>query len=132
MVPDLGSANAGIISRFGSAGGAAGWPGIQPEIINSVDNFQFQVTAVKNYSGTLNYTWSNTGPAADVNQSCAISSGTVTLTLIDDSGAEVYAKDLSQGGSYASATGTAGTWHIRVTMRGASGDLNFRTDKRTP
>ena len=28
-------------------------PGIQPEIINNVDNFQFQVTAMSNYSGTL-------------------------------------------------------------------------------
>ncbi len=107
-------------------------PGIQPEIINAVDNFQFQVTAVKNYTGTLNYAWSNTGPAADVNQSCAIGSGSVTLTLFDDTGAVVYTRDLSQGGSYASTTGTAGTWHIRVTMQGVTGDLNFRTDKRTP
>lgn len=107
-------------------------PGIQPEIINAVDNFQFQVTAVKNYSGTLTYMWSNTGPAADVNQSCAVAGGTITLALIDGSGQQVYTHDLAQDGSYASSTGTSGTWRIRVTMSGVSGDLNFRVDKRTP
>ena len=107
-------------------------PGIQPQIINSVDNFQFQVTALKNYSGTLNYRWSNTGLSADVNQSCAVSAGTVTLTLLDQGGQEVYSRDLSQNGTFASATGTSGSWRIRVTMSNASGDLNFRADKRTP
>jgi hypothetical protein len=107
-------------------------PGIQPEVINSVDNFQFQVTAVQNYSGTLTYAWSNTGPAATVNQSCAVAGGTVTLTLIDDAGQSVYTKDLSQDGSYPSSTGTSGSWRIRVVMTGVSGDLNFRVDKATP
>ena len=107
-------------------------PGIQPEIINSTDNFQFQVTAVDNYTGTLTYPWSNTGPAADVNQSCAVASGTVTLTLLDDNNQEVYSKDLTQDGSFASSTGTSGNWRIRVSMWGVSGDLNFRCDKRTP
>lgn len=107
-------------------------PGIQPEIINSVDNFQFQVTAVKNYSGTLTYMWSNTGTAATVDQSCAVSGGTVTLTLLDDAGQSVYTRDLSQNGSYPSSTGTTGSWRVRVTMSGVSGDLNFRVDKATP
>jgi hypothetical protein len=107
-------------------------PGIQPEIINSVDNFQFQVTAVDNYSGALTYYWSNTGQAATVNQSCAVSGGTVTLTLLDDAGQSVYTKDLSQNGSYPSATGTSGSWRVRVVMSGVTGDLNFRVDKATP
>lgn len=107
-------------------------PGIQPEIVNSVDNFQFQVTAVENYTGTLNYNWSNTGSAADVNQACAVSAGTVTLTIFDEGWNTVYTRDLSQNGSYASSTGTSGNWRIRVSMTGATGDLNFRADKRTP
>jgi hypothetical protein len=107
-------------------------PGIQPEIINAVDNFQFQVTAVENYSGTLRYNWTNTGQEANVDQSCAVTAGTVTLTLIDDTGVEVYSHDLSQGGSFASAAGTSGSWRIRVSMSNVSGNLNFRCDKRTP
>lgn len=105
-------------------------PGIQPEIVNSVDNFQFQVTAVRNYTGTLNYTWSNTGTAADVNQSCAISAGVATLVLLDDLGNEVYSRDLSQDGSFVTSVGTAGSWRIRVIMSRASGTLNFRSDMR--
>ena len=105
-------------------------PGIQPEIVNSADNFQFQVTAVNNYTGALNYTWTNTGTAADVNQSCAVSGGVVTLVLLDDQGTEVYSKDLSQDGSFVTSVGTSGSWKIRVIMSHASGTLNFRADKR--
>lgn len=107
-------------------------PGLQPEIINSVDNFQFQVTAVTNYTGILDYPWSNTGAAADVNQSCAVGSGAVVLTLLDDTGAEVYSRDLNQDGSFPSNTGSSGSWTIRVALYKATGDLNFRVDKRTP
>ena len=107
-------------------------PGIQPEIINAVDNFQFQVTAVDNHTGQLAYTWSNTGTEVDINQSCAVSAGVVTLAVFDNAWQQVYAGDLSQGGTYASTVGTTGTWHIRIDMSHASGDLNFRIDKRTP
>lgn len=107
-------------------------PGIQPEIVNSVDNFQFQVTAVENYSGTLTYYWSNTGPAATVNQSCAVGGGTVALALIDKAGQTVYNGDLTQNGTFPSSAGTSGTWRVRVTMSRVSGDLNFRVDKATP
>lgn len=107
-------------------------PGIQPEIINNVDNFQFQVTAMSNYSGSLEYAWSNTGLMAVVDQACAVSAGTATLLLLDDSGTEVYSKDLSQGGSYTSAAGTSGAWTIKVVLSNTTGTLNFRVDKATP
>lgn len=107
-------------------------PGIQPQIINTVDNFQFQVTAVDNHTGALTYWWSNTGTQADINQSCSIASGNVTLTLFDGSGAQVYSEALSQNGTFVSAAGASGTWRVVVGMSGATGDLNFRLDKRTP
>ncbi|HET6350342.1 MAG TPA: hypothetical protein VFH88_14800 [Candidatus Krumholzibacteria bacterium] len=107
-------------------------PGIQPQIINSVDNFQFQVTAVDNHTGTLTYWWPNTGAQANINQSCSIASGTVTLTLLDGSGTQVYSQALSQNGTFASVPGASGTWRVSVIMSGATGDLNFRLDKSTP
>ena len=107
-------------------------PGIQPEIINNVDNFQFQVTAMSNYSGTLQYAWSNTGAMAVIDQACAVSAGTATLRLLDDSGAEVYSKDLSQGGSYTSVAGISGVWSIKIVLSNTTGTLNFRVDKATP
>lgn len=107
-------------------------PGIEPEVINSVDNFQFQVTALKNYSGTLTYKWANTGTLAKGNHSSAVTSGTTTLVIMDDAGLQVYSEDLAQNGDYFSNAGTTGGWTIKVVLSGASGTLNFRVDKQTP
>jgi len=107
-------------------------PGIEPEIVNNVDNFQFQTTAIQNYSGTLVYTWSNTGTAAVVDQSSSVSSGSVTLVLLDADGTQVYERDLSLDGSTESNSGVAGDWTIRVVCQSLSGTLNFRADKSTP
>lgn len=107
-------------------------PGIQPQVINSADNFQFQVTSVDNQTTALTYYWTNTGTQATINQSCAIASGAVTLTLRDGSGTQVYSQALDQNGTFVSATGKSGTWRVTVAMASASGDLNFRLDKSTP
>ena len=107
-------------------------PGIEPEVINSVDNFQFQVTAMENFSGTLNYTWPNTGTLAKGNHSSAVTSGTTTLMIFDDAGSQVYSEDLAQNGDYFSSAGTTVDWTIAVVLSGASGTLNFRVDKQTP
>jgi hypothetical protein len=107
-------------------------PGIEPEVINAVDNFQFQVTALENYTGTLTYTWANTGTMAKGNHSSAVTSGTTTLVLLDGAGAQVYAEDLAQNGDYFSSVGATGDWTVRVVLTGASGTLNFRVDKQVP
>ena len=107
-------------------------PGIEPEIVNNTDAFAFQVTDVAGYSGTLQYTWENTGPMANVDQSVTVESGIVTLTLLDDAGAEVYSADMSADGSFATSSGVAGNWTIQVRMVRTRGTLNFRTEKRTP
>jgi len=107
-------------------------PGIEPEVINAVDNFQFQVTALENYTGTLTYKWSNTGTMAKGNHSSAVTSGTTMLVLLDGTGAQVYAEDLAQNGDYFSSAGATGVWTVRVVLTGASGTLNFRVDKHIP
>lgn len=107
-------------------------PGIEPEIINNVDNFQFQTTAIQNYSGTLNYNWSNTGTMAVVDQSSAVTAGSVTLFILDDAGTTVYERDLALDGTTSSNAGVAGDWTIRVVCSSLSGTLNFRADKDTP
>ena len=107
-------------------------PGIQPEIVNATDNFQFQVSAIQNYSGSLQYTWSNTGASAVVDHSSSVSGGTAMLTISDDSGTQVYSRDLSADGSFATTAGTAGDWTVRVICSSVSGTLNFRADKQTP
>jgi hypothetical protein len=112
-------------------GDSATAPGRDPEIINGVDNFQYQISDVQSFSGTQLYTWQNTGTAAVVNQSSAITGGTVTLIIRDANGDEVYNSSLAPDGTFSTATGVSGNWSIRVTYVGGSGTVNFRVDKAT-
>ncbi|MFQ5511788.1 MAG: hypothetical protein ACE5EO_08065 [Candidatus Krumholzibacteriia bacterium] len=118
-----------VVTGCGSDGTPVA-PGIQPEIINSTDNFQFQVTSVSNFSGTLEYPWSITGTVADINQSSTVTAGNIVLALLDDTGATVYSNDLAQNGTFVTTAGATGTWRIRVVFANGSGTLNFRADKR--
>lgn len=106
-------------------------PGIEPEIINSPESFEFQVSQVRNYSGTLEYTWSNAEAAANVDESASASGGTVQLTVLDATGTVVHDAPLTDG-SMATETGTAGNWTVRVRFSRASGTFNFRLQPRTP
>jgi hypothetical protein len=107
-------------------------PGVEPEVVNNTDAFQFQVTAVDGYTGVLSYTWSNTGTMAKVDQSCAVESGAAVVHLYDSAGNEVYTEDLSVDGSYSSVEGPAGDWEVRVQFTSTVGTLNFRAEKATP
>lgn len=105
-------------------------PGIEPEISNDPDNFEFQVTALSNYSRTLTYEWSNSGVGASVDHSSAITGGSATLLLEDDDGTQVYAGDLADDGTFISDDGVAGNWRIRVVFEDTDGTINFRVQKR--
>lgn len=104
-------------------------PQFQPEVINNVDSFSFQVTGVQNASSTLNYSWQNSGTTATVNQSASISGGSATLVILDASGTQVYSRSLSLNGTFVSTAGTTGLWTIRVVFSGTDGTVNFRSDK---
>ncbi len=106
-------------------------PGIQPEIINGTQSFEFQVSSVRNYTGSFSYTWSNASTFASVDLSSAISDGTALLTIKDSAGTAVYSRSLSLGGSMDTDVGVVGDWVLTVTLTGASGDLNFRADEGT-
>ena len=101
----------------------------QPEIANIPNNFQFQATGVTNVTTTVNYDWQNTGTTANVNQSCAITGGSATLTIIDANAVQVYNGNLADDGTFTTTAGTAGTWTIRVTLTNLTGTLNFRAQK---
>jgi hypothetical protein len=102
----------------------------QPEISNVQDNFQFQATGVTNVTASLDYIWRNSGTTANVNQACAITGGTATLTIFDDSLVQVYTKDLKVNGTDTTYAGITGHWTIRVSLSNVSGTLNFRVQKR--
>lgn len=114
----------------GSCSDDAVSPGVEPEFVNTPDNFQFQVKSVVNYTGTFEYIWTNTGTSADVDQSCEITGGGALLVVNDANGAQVYSRDLAEDGSLATENGEAGAWKIRVIFSGSSGTFNFRVQKR--
>lgn len=104
-------------------------PKFQPEVANNIDNFQFQATGLTGVTQTLVYTWRNTGNQASVDQSCAITGGTATLSLRDSTGTQLYSRSLTESGSFPSTAGLAGAWTIRVTLNKVKGTLNFRAQK---
>ena len=111
------------------SGNSALNPIFQPQISNQADNFQFQATGVKNVTQTLTYTWQDTGTAASINQACAATAGSATITVKDSSGALVYSADLTANGTFSSSQGASGGWTIVVTLTNVSGTLNFRVQK---
>lgn len=112
-----------------ACGDSATAPGRDPEIINTTDNFQYQITGIQDFSGTQVYTWQNSGTTATINQSAAVAAGTATLVIRDATGAQVYSRSLAENGTFATSAGVAGAWTIRVSYSGASATVNFRVDK---
>ncbi|WP_242333186.1 MULTISPECIES: hypothetical protein [unclassified Anaeromyxobacter] len=109
------------------SGSAPVQPQYQPQITNVADSFGFQLTGVANGDGTLSYTWHNTGTMASVDRSSAVSAGSVTLTLRDAAGAQVYQGALDGAtGSVSTVAGAAGDWTIVVDFTHTTGTINFR------
>ena len=104
-------------------------PGVQPQVNNATDNFQYQVSNVKNFTGSRVYTWQVTGTKASVNQATTLTAGTVTLLIRDAVGAEVYNQSLAVNGTLDTAAGTTGAWTIRVQYTNATGTVNFRVQQ---
>ena len=105
-------------------------PGVEPEIRNIADSFEFQVSKLDGYDGTLTYSWSNSGALANVNQSAALNGGSATLTITDSRGTQVYSRSLTDNGTFVTTLGQGGAWQLRVVFTDATGTLNFRVQKR--
>jgi hypothetical protein len=104
-------------------------PENEPEVTNTTDSFQWQVTDLSSVTQFLNYTWVNTGTSADVSQSSSLTAGSAGLEVRDGAGTTVFVGDLSQGGTFQTAPGVAGDWSVRVVLANASGTFNFRLEK---
>lgn len=102
----------------------------QPEIGNTSDSFQFQVTDVRNVTLTRDYEWQHTGSVANVNQATTISAGSAILTVRDATGSQVFRRDLTENGTFQTGAGTPGKWNIRVEFTRATGTVNFRVQRR--
>lgn len=116
----------GVLSCGG--GGTIG-PANQPQVRNSVDDFQFQASNLSHVTQTIQYIWQNTGTLADVNQAAAVTGGTASLRIRDAGGAQVYSNSLTANGTAVTQAGATGNWTIEVTLNDLSGAINFRVQK---
>ena len=119
-----------LLAAPGCGGGNPLGPDNQLEVSNATDNFALQATAMVNIDQTIIYSWTMTGTQANVDQSGSLTAGTGTLGIRDGAGVEVYTRSLAETGTFQTTAGaSAGTWSIRVTLKGASGTMNFRVQK---
>ena len=101
----------------------------QPEIANAAGTFQFQTTGMKGVTVTRDYAWTSTKQTANVNVSGAITGGTATLTILDETAKQVWTGNLAATGTTSTSAGTSATggqWTIRIQFSNVSGDANFR------
>jgi hypothetical protein len=118
-----------ISALAGCSGDNVIGPGNQLEATNAPDDFQFQVTNLKDVTQTLTYHWSNTGDSANVNQASSLTGGSATLMIRGPTGTPLYQSDLGANGTFHTSKDATGIWEIRVVLSKASGTLNFRVQK---
>ena len=99
------------------------------EIGNKPDNFQFEASNLSGTTQTSTYSWTNSGPAAMVNNSGQITAGEGTLILRDGSGKQVFSGTLMSTGTFASTGGIAGTWQIELHLTNVTGTVTFSVQR---
>jgi hypothetical protein len=104
-------------------------PRFEPEIVNSVDNFEFQSTGMEDRTETLQYVWQNTGTTATAYWSTSLTGGSGLLTVLDATGAELFSAPLTTESAGSTNAGTTGAWTIRVLLTNASGTINLSVQK---
>ena len=106
-------------------------PDNQLEVTSATDQFQFQLTALKDVTDTRTYNWENTGAQATIDVSQAIGGGAAVLTIRDADGTVMYDSDIAADNDTTTPQGTAGTWRIEIVLTNVTGSFNFRVQKTT-
>jgi hypothetical protein len=99
------------------------------EVTTTPDHFQYKGGGVIN--GTEEFAWENSKSKATVTYQGG-GTGSLTLTLLDAAGKQVYQKGVRGTGGQTftdtTAEGQPGTWTIRVHFEGVSGGMDLRVD----
>jgi len=103
-------------------------PGTFVQVDNVVDQFRWQFTATAGVTQTLPYTWTTTGPVADVTQSGGVITGSGTIVVRDASGTEIYSRDLGEAGVFQTAAGAVGDWTVVVTLDDITAVTSFSVE----
>lgn len=95
---------------------------------NQPDHFSYGGGAAGK-STTEVYEWQNSGTAAQVSWGGG-GTGSLTLTIHDAAGKEVFQRGLASGGVHErTASGQAGTWRITLAFGGYNGGMGLNVDK---
>ncbi len=100
-------------------------PTFDPVVVNTTDNFTFQIAGMSDVSETRQYTWQNSSTTAVVARTTSVSAGTGTLTILDADGIQVYSAPLDTESSGSTQPGVAGAWTVRIALTNAGGGFNF-------
>jgi hypothetical protein len=103
--------------------------GVQIEVRNDADNFQYHATALNQQNDVHSYTWQNSGTRATLDLTTDRSAGTVHLVVRDAANATVYDADLPANLVTSTTLGTAGSWHVNVTLTGYTGNVAILISK---
>lgn len=114
----------------GDSGNPIG-PENQLEVTNSIDQFQFQLTALENVTDSRSYDWQNTGTSATIDVSQSLMGGSALLTIRDAAGTVLYQADVADDSDATTPEGVPGTWRIEVVLDDTNGFFNFRVQKTT-
>ena len=104
-------------------------PAPAPTVTNLADNFTYTGPSVDAKTATETYAWQNTGAQASVVQTGNVSAGYITLTLYDAAATQVYQRSVTETGTFATTTGSPGTWTIRVDFSHGTGIVKFHAQK---
>ena len=103
--------------------------GVQIEVRNDNDNFQFHATALSQGSDLRSYSWQNSGTGATLDITTQSSAGSIHLVVRDAANSVVYDADLPANLVTTTATGVAGGWRITVSMTGFTGTVALLVQK---
>ncbi len=103
-------------------------PGTFLQVDNVADQFRWQLSATVAVTQTLPYTWTTTGPVADVTQSGNVITGSGTIVVRDADGTEVYSRALNEAGAFQTAAGTVGDWTVVVTLSDVTAVTSFTVE----
>ena len=121
---------AALLGAFaGSACSSNPVTGVQIEVRNDADNFQYHATALNQQNDVHSYSWQNSGTRATLDLTTEGSAGTVHLVMRDAANATVYDADLPANLVTTTTIGTAGSWRINVTLTGYTGNVAILISK---
>ena len=101
-------------------------PQYQPQVVNTPNvKFSFQATGITNVTDAQTYSWSASSGSVIIHPATNTTSGSLTLTIKDATGAVVYTGGVPASGDITPSAAAGGTWQIALVLTNYTGTINF-------